>query len=73
MPWSGSKSGVPENAVVGGFDGSSLYFARAETNAGTIIGRYSPSSSEAYFAYNNKAFTSVNFEVSHSFQNSNQT
>lgn len=67
MPWSGSKSGVPEYAVIGGFDGGLLYFARSLIDGGIHVGRYSTSWDDVKISYNDREWTSSDFEVSFNF------
>lgn len=76
VPWSGSRSGVPEFAVVGGYiDGNRLYFARSNVNTGgnykgKHVGRYDPRHYFAYIPYAKTVTLINNFEVT-SKSNSN--
>lgn len=63
VPWSGSKSGVPDYAVVAGYNSNLLYFARAVIKGRNRIGRYQAGEANAYFV-SDKEYTASTFEVS---------
>ena len=70
MPWSGDKSGIPENAVIGGGEwGKNLYFARHDLTygghfRGKLVGSYDPLSYTAKIPFDGKQFEFTEFEVS---------
>lgn len=67
MPWNGSKDGIPDYAVVGGYYIEKIYFARAEIDGGKYVGIYSLSWDQAKVGYDLKLRLFSNFEVSCEF------
>jgi Protein of unknown function (DUF3421) len=65
IAWNSSRTGFPENSVVGGNDGNGiLYIIRAEHKNEVIVGKYSVDSKTASIAYEDREVTDVNpFEV----------
>lgn len=68
MPWNSSNNGVPKYAVIGGQDGTLMYFARHKIlydgrYRGTHIGRYKPGQ-DAWIPYSGEFHSFSEFEVS---------
>ncbi|CAG9800970.1 unnamed protein product [Chironomus riparius] len=69
VEWNISKSGVPENAVIGGHDFTGdLYVIRANHNhvdgyRGKIAGKYSPNGKYASVPYHHKEHPKHDFEI----------
>lgn len=57
-------SGVPKYAVEGGFDGVTLYYARAKIDGNLHIGMFAIGAPEASILYERRKKTFPSFEVS---------
>jgi Protein of unknown function (DUF3421) len=64
VDWKSSELGIPENAFVGGSDGRNpLYMIRANTQWGTLPGKYNIALSSGHYSYDHKEYKALDFEV----------
>lgn len=69
VSWNSKLSGIPKHAIVGGkdVDGNDFYVIKAETEHGTLPGKYNKLSNHAYVPYGTKEIMVENFEVTREF------